>query len=464
MFKPFRLIAILLATTLAETVSAQSTAGDAPLPTVAVDATPPPESWPRLLGRGFDGTAATDKSFDWDAKPQRIWSLDLGDGYGLGAVWGDAYYQSDAETTSEGVKERLRCIHLLTGKVLWQDARPLAYRDLYGYEAGPRSTPAVDADFVFTYGVAGELVCRDRMTHQVVWSVDTVTTYGVVQNFFGVGSSPLLLDDNVVVMVGGSPVEDQHIAPGWLDRVSANGSLLVAFDRKTGKERWKCGDDLASYSSPRTIRLSDRNHVLVLGRDSLWCVDAGTGTVAWSHPHRADLLESVNAMSPVVSGDHVFISECYQIGSVLLKVSSESAKRVWKDPQANRRKQAMRCHWATPVLYDGFLYGCSGRNAPDSDFRCVEWMTGNVRWSDSSRTRSSVTRVGEFLMVLEEGGGMQVIRANPDAFELVADWDLGAVDFQTSPLKYPCWAAPIVVGDKMIVRGDDQVVCFQLTP
>ncbi len=333
---------------------------------------------------------------------------------------------------------------------------------MYGYENGPRSTATVDGEQIFTFGVGGRLVCRNRSDGKLIWQIDTNQAYGVVQNFFGVGSSPLVFNELVIVMVGGSPAADADIAPGRLDRVSPNGTALVAFDRNTGKERWKCGNDLASYSSPRTIDLADGPLILAFCRDGLIAVDPKSGTVKWRFDHRARILESVNAIVPVVSDDHVFISECYELGSVLLKVSSKGAAVVWKDPPGDRRRQAMRSHWSTPILVDGFLYGCSGRNAPDSDFRCVELMSGKVQWTDPRRIRSSVTLVGDQMLVLEERGALQVMKVNHHQMQVVAEWDLSSSDGKRPAISYPCWAAPIVAGDKLLLRGDRTVFCLQI--
>ncbi|WP_419195205.1 PQQ-binding-like beta-propeller repeat protein [Novipirellula herctigrandis] len=423
-----------------------------------------PASWTRLLGNNADGVAVTEWDFNWTQQPSLLWSLPVGDGYGLGAVWGNEYYQADAIQNASATLSRLRCIDLQTGSVKADESRVLSYRDMYGYEVGPRATPTLDEDYVFTLGVSGELVCRDRRTLQTRWVVNTKKKYGVIQNFFGVGSSPLLLGDWVIVMVGGSPAESQTLPPGQLDRVDPNGSLLVAFDKKTGEERWKSGNDLASYSSPRTVVIDGKTFVLAFARSGLVCIDARVGKVAWKYDHRAGIVESVNAMMPVVFGDEVFVSECYQVGSVLLKASPDKADALWKDPAKNRRKQAMRVHWSTPVLVNGYLYGCSGRNAVDSDFRCVEWSTGEVMWVDERRSRSSVTRVGEALLVLDESGGMQVIRADPTKLNVISEWDFSGDDGGTVALSYPCWAAPIVVGDKMLIRGDQNVLCFSLNP
>ncbi len=422
------------------------------------------QDWPRLLGATYDGVApASDVSIDWSAKPEFVWSVNLGDGYGLGSVVGAQYLQMDAERSATGVLERIRSFDLDSGELRWEQSQSIQYRDMYGYEAGPRGTPAVHNDKIVSLGVSGQLNCRRLGDGKLIWNVDTNAKYAVVQNFFGVGTSPLIIDDRVIVMVGGSPQEDQRIAPGRLDRVSPNGSALVAFDLSDGKELWRAGNDLASYSSPRPMTIDGKTIVLAFARSKLLAIDPIDGKLLWQFEHRAEILESVNAMVPVVDGDHVFISECYDVGSVLLEATLRDAKVVWSDPPGNRRAQAMRVHWSTPILVDGNLYGCSGRNAPDSDFRCIDFKTGKVHWSDDRRTRVSITRVGDMLVLLEERGELQIVRPDPERFDLVARWDLSIADGQRPKISYPCWAAPIVVGDKLIVRGDDKVICLRLS-
>lgn len=419
-------------------------------------------SWPRFLGPQFNGSAVVTRQFDFAQEPAFVWSIPLGDGYGMGSVADGRYLQLDAEPAeAAGRRERLRCFDLATARLQWSASDAVSYRDLFGYEDGPRASPTIADGVVYTLGVAGLLNARQLDDGSLLWSVDTNQQYGVVQNFFGVASSPLIYGDQVLVMIGGSPPADQSIPPARLDRVSANGSVLVSFDAKTGAERWRCGDDLASYSSPMLAELDGRPVVLVFARGGLWAIDPAVGEVLWRYDHRASVLESVNAMVPVVAGEYVFISECYEVGSVLLRVTAEGAETVWKDPSRNRRLQSMRCHWSTPVLVDGFLYGCSGRNAPDSDFRCIDFRTGQVRWQDDRRIRSSVTRLGDHLLVMEERGLLQVLKADPQQLQVVAEWDLAEASGERPPLQYPCWSAPIVIDDKLLVRGTERVLCLQ---
>ncbi|MEC8473267.1 MAG: PQQ-binding-like beta-propeller repeat protein, partial [Planctomycetota bacterium] len=279
--------------------------------------------WPRFLGANYDGAALVgDQSIDWSVEPSFQWNIEVGDGYGIASVNGGRVYQSDAVGGSRFTAgdERLRCLDLSSGKVLWEKQEPIEYQDMYGYEAGPRSSPIIHQGRVITYGVTGLLMCRDALTGSTLWKNEVSQTYGVVQNFFGVGAAPMVAGDLVVVMVGGSPPEDQDLPPGQLDRVNPNGTALVAFDLNNGKEKWKVGDDLASYSSPRFMKIGGKDSVIAFCRGGLLAVELETGKQLWKYAHRASILESVNAMMPIVNNDQIFISECYQLGSVLLQV------------------------------------------------------------------------------------------------------------------------------------------------
>jgi outer membrane protein assembly factor BamB len=419
------------------------------------------EDWPRFLGPTFDGKSTeTGIRTDWsgDRLPV-VWSMPVGTSYGIGAVAGGRYFQHERV----GNFERLRVVRAETGEPLWSDDKPVVYDDLYGYNNGPRDTPAVDGDNVVTFGVAGRLTCRDVIDGRVKWSIDTNAQYGVIQNFFGVGCSPLIRGNNVIVMVGGSPPEDANLPPGRLDRVTPNGSAVVAFDLATGKEVWKVGDDLASYSSPRLMKVDGGEILLVFARDGLLAVDPDNGTLLWDYPHRSRILESVNGIVPVVSGNRVFLSECYEVGAVMLQASRDGVTEVWKDP-SNRRLQSFRAHWATPIVVGDFLFGCSGRNEPDSDLRCIRWDNGKVAWGDNRRSRSSLLHVDGHLVVLDESGLLELIKVDPDRLNVITSIDLDRPAPGRPTLGRPYWAAPIVSHGLLYVRGSDRVLCLELIP
>jgi outer membrane protein assembly factor BamB len=325
--------------------------------------------------------------------------------------------------------------------------------------------PVVDGNKVYVYGVAGKLSCVGLEDGKTVWQRDLNREFGVVQNFFGVASTPRVAGDQLIVMVGGSPAESQRVPPGRLDMVQANGSAIVAFDKQTGKQLYRVGDDLASYSSPQVARIGNRDLGLALARGGLFAWNLSDGQVEFSFPWRARSLESVNAAQPIVTGNQVFISETYEIGSALLEIAGREPKVLWQDGK-RRGDQAFRAHWSTPVLIDGHLYGCSGRNQPDCDFRCVRLSDGEVLWTQRRHQRASVLAVDGYLIVLYENGELELVRPSTTEYTVVRKVDLGAIpaEDQTPLLDEPCWAAPVLSHGLLYVRGNSRLLCFDLIP
>ncbi|MEZ6090432.1 MAG: PQQ-binding-like beta-propeller repeat protein [Pirellulaceae bacterium] len=286
-----------------------------------------------------------------------------------------------------------------------------------------------------------------------------------MQNFFGVSCCPVLFQDLVIVMVGGSPPADQRLPLGRLDMVSGNGSGIVAFAQSDGREVYRVSDELASYSTPVIANVNANPIGFAFTRGGLLAFDPKAGKEYWLFPWRAPRLESVNAALPIVRGDEVLISECYDIGSAMLKITKSDYKVQWQDPPS-RREQAMRAHWATPIEYKGYVYGCSGRNEPDSDLRCIRWSDGELMWTEDNRIRTSLLLIDDHFVVLNERGRMQLIQATSDAYRPVTEIDLSDSlgGFEAPFLDSPCWAAPIVANGLMYVRGANRVACFRLIP
>ncbi|MDG1875601.1 MAG: hypothetical protein P8J27_16945, partial [Mariniblastus sp.] len=164
---------------------------------------------------------------------------------------------------------------------------------------------------------------------------------------------------------------------------------------------------------------------------------------------------------------HVLISECYEIGSALLKIQSQNkaqsalgAEVVWTDQ--GKRDTAMMAHWSTPIVVGELMFGCSGRHTGNAELRCIDWRTGKVHWSQKGLTRSSMLLIDGHLVVHAEDGKLCLIRATQEKFDLVTIYDPGTsagVNFQQ-----PCWAAPIVSHGLLYVRGKNTLACFELIP
>ncbi|NLF69202.1 MAG: PQQ-binding-like beta-propeller repeat protein [Candidatus Anammoximicrobium sp.] len=423
----------------------------------------PNGDWPTFLGPTGDGKS-TERGLvlNWPAQgPRVVWHKRLGASYGIGSVSRGRLYQFDRFADNA----RLTCLNALTGDELWRFESPTDYSDMYGYHGGPRCSPLVDGERVYLFGADGMLFCLNTSDGKLLWQVNTREAFGVVQNFFGVASNPVVEGRLLIVMVGGSPAACQNVPPGQLDEVVGDGSGIVAFDKRTGEVVYAISDELASCASLKLATIGDRRWCFAFARGGLLGFEPATGQVDFHYPWRAKLLESVHASVPVVAGDEVLISEAYGPGSSLLKVRPGGYEVVWRDKPRSREK-AMQTHWNTPIYHDGSLYGCSGRHTHNADLRCVDWRTGKVMWTADRTTRTSLLYVDGHFISLGEFGQLIVFKANPARFELVAAVEEGTLRSEVGEplLAYPCWAAPILSHGLLYVRGNDRLVCLDLRP
>ena len=429
------------------------------------------EDWGTFLGPSGTGSSSlAGIASPWEANgPRVVWQAEIGEGYCAPAVAGGRAFLFDRVAN----RLRLRAVEAETGRPLWEAGREVLYTDSFGYDGGPRAQPVVAGHRVLTFGPDGRLECRAIIDGSLLWEVDTSATYHVVQNFFGVGTAPLVVGPLrvgaeertlVVVQVGGSREGANPAAPERLDLVKGLDSGLVAFDIVSGAEVWRATNQLASYSVPVLVTIGGRPLILAWMRDELVAVEPATGKLLDRFRWRSDELFSVVAASPVVSGDQVLLSECYGPGSVLLALENDAFREVRRDKPGARPRQALKTHWNTPVLRDGYVYGSSGRNAGDAQLVCVNWATGVVGWSEGGLGRSSVTLVDDHLLILGEYGDLVLARATPEKYEEVSRVRPLDAASGRELLAPPCWAAPVIARGLVFVRGTGRVVCLDLMP
>lgn len=414
--------------------------------------------WPTFLGPDGDGKSRErGLCFDWpDEGPAIVWQTPLGVGYSGPSISRGRLFHFDRH----GDEDRLTCRNAETGESLWVVSYPTAYEDLLGYNNGPRCSPVVDGARVYTFSAEGVLRCARVTDGELVWEVDTSADFNVVKNFFGVGSTPLVVGERLIVNVGGSPRGGPADVYAARNGARTNGAGVVAFDKRSGEVVWQCAEELASYASPVAAEIDGRAWCFVFARGGLIGLDPRRGEIDFEYPWRAKQLESVNASSPVVVRDEVFISETYGPGSSLLRVRPGGYDVVWKDDPRKRRK-AMQLHWNTAVYHEGYLYGSSGRHSNQAELRCVEWSTGEVKWRQGFLGRCSLIYADGHLISLSEHGTLQVLRANPEQYDLVESVWLEDAD-GNELLKPEAWTAPVLARGLLYVRGEDRLVCIDL--
>lgn len=422
--------------------------------------------WPGFLGPAGDSTSPEKGILSpWPEQGLRlVWKREVGEGYGMPSIARGRLLQFERV----GDKARLNCLNSTTGELLWTFAYPTAYEDDFGYSNGPRCSPVIDDDRAYIYGAEGMLHCLNVADGKLLWKVDTMRDFGVIKNFFGVGSTPVIFNDLLLVHVGGSP-------PGSADEpfgaLQGNGSAVVAFDKLTGKVRYQTGDELASYAGPVLATIDGRPWCFQLARGGLLGFDPRDGKIDFHFPWRADDLASVNASNPVVAGDKVFITETYGPGSACVQVRPGGYKVLWTDENKPSRDKSLQGHWCTPIHHKGYLYGCSGRYQTNGELRCVELATGKVRWRKTGLGRTSLLMVDGHLLALSETGLLVLLKVNPDKYEEISRLDfadpdrpeyLGGTRFALH--HDPYWAAPILSHGLLYVRGQQRLACFELIP
>ncbi len=396
---------------------------------IANGADSPGEDWPCFLGPRTDGTSIeTGLLKSWPPQgPPVVWKRVVGNAY-------------SGPVTSQGKlvffhrignEEILQCVGARDGKDVWKFGYPTQYEDRYGYNNGPRSSPAIDGDRVYSYGAEGVLTCLDIATGKLVWQRPVNKEFDVPQGFFGAGAAPVVEGDLILINIG-----------------ATNGGSLAAFNKTTGQTVWKTGNDEASYSTPVVREINGQRLALFLTREGFVAVEPKTGALKYQYPFRSRTHESVNAATPVVSGDLVFLSATYNVGAALLKLEPGGLKEIW------RSRTAMQNHWATSVLKDGFLYGMDGRHEAGSNFRCIELMTGNVKWTaDEGLGRSAFIWAEGNLIALGERGELALIKASPEKYEEISRVQL---------LEYPCWTPPVLSHGLLYIRNETNLVCLNL--
>jgi len=435
------------------------------------------EDWPEFLGPRRDATSLETGLLDKFPQdgPPIVWKKVIGAGYSAPSV-------RDGRLVFHhrlGFEEIVECVDAATGKEIWRFGYPSRYRDPYGYNNGPRCTPLITKERVYVYGAEGMLHCLDFRNGHQIWRRNTATDWNVPRAFFGVGSTPILEDGKLIVMVGGQP----NAGIVALD-ANTGRTLWESVGRDTWEDSYKTGwpgtppviwrgtEKIASYAAPVVATFHGRKHLLCLVRQGLVSIDPNDGSVNFKRWFRARVNDSVNAMNPVVLDDTILISAAYYgVGSVALKVNPDgkSFEEIWstdKRRASNRRHEpVLEIHWTTPVLKDGHIYAFSGRNEPDARFRCVEMKNGKVMWDrdeswvkTASKTpdaygRGSAILADDKLIVLGEGGLLGLVRPNPDKLEEISRW-------QVPEFHHPCWAAPILSDKKVYLRSEDRLICL----
>ncbi|MEM6691263.1 MAG: PQQ-binding-like beta-propeller repeat protein, partial [Planctomycetota bacterium] len=308
------------------------------------------EDWPGWMGSQRDGVYREDGIIDSipeDGLKFR-WKVPIQGGYAGPAVSdgkvfvfdyvkssGSAFNNPGQRATLQG-KERLTALEVATGKVLWQLEYDCPYS--ISYPAGPRCTPTVDGDRVYTLGSQGDLKCVSVSDGNEIWSRSFVDEFQAEVPIWGFSAHPLVHGDRLYTMVGG-----------------INGSV-VAFDKMTGKTVWEAIKGKAGYCPPVMLNRGGTEHLLVYHPDAVALLNPDTGQSIWSVDIQPEYEMSISR--PMIDGNRMYASGIHD-SAVMIDLSDDglNAKPAWR---SQNRNDAIHSSNATPMFVDGILYGTDG--------------------------------------------------------------------------------------------------------
>lgn len=404
--------------------------------------------WSQYLGPRGDSTSPETGLLDkWPADgPTELWRIEMGPGYGGAAVDGGEVFLLDRVHSQA---EILRVLDFETGREKWR----------YRYEApgrvgheGSRCTPSVTDTHIYTTGQFGHLYAFDRKARKVAWSVDLLEKYpdsdGNDGQGWGYGMNPLIVGDLVVA----ASYASEH--PG-----------LIAFDQKTGKVVWEsiAFGDSSMYSSPLIRTIAGKTGIVVRNIKNLYFIDAETGETLFTHQCYSKGKIPITPITVMPDGEHVFVTQGYGMGSVMLKVTHEA--EGFRVEEKYRTVEGSQIHPA--IAIGEYLYINHGENATHSKARrkfaglaCVDPETGKVLWNtgaDPFLGRGATLYVeGKLIAQDAEDGMVYLIDPSPTGYKQISGFKA------TDAKQKKAWAPLTIADGRMILRDQDELACFDL--
>lgn len=384
-------------------------------------------SWQGAKGDRRSGVTGIIK--DWSGGLEKLWEVDYLCQGDSSATWSAPVIQGNrlvifGRSTEDDL---IFALNPADGNLLWQASYSAKAAATHG--AGPRATPAIDEDRVYTFGRSGDLVSWALFDGKELWRAN-VADEGGKEPTWGYASSPLILGTRIIVQGGGT-------------------ARTIAYDKITGKVAWKSGRGPAGYAAVTRMDVAGKPMVLAFHGKGLAALEADNGdelwSVAWETPY------DVNASTPIAIGDSVFITSGYGTGSMLLKAGSTGAEIVW-------RSKVIASQHSDPYVIDGFLYGYSGDSFQNRGaFKCVSLEDGAEKWATDEMGWGTCVFVDGHLLCCDIKGNVFLMRPDPDRFVKVTEMRNALGD-----ISGPVWTRPVVANGLLYLRFKQRLVCYNL--
>jgi outer membrane protein assembly factor BamB len=364
--------------------------------------------WPSWRGPNRDGKSAeTDWSISWgESGPKQLWKKNVGIGCSSMVIFdGKLYSAGNADN-----QDTIYCLDAATGNEIWKHSYP-AELDPKMFEGGPGATPIVDDGHVYMLSRDGDILCLNAADGNPVWSKKAQSDFGAKKPSWGFSGSPLVVGD--VVYFG--------------------ADALIAFNKKTGDVIWKTDKNGVEYAAPILYEYNGTQYIVTFGKSGLSLHKLSDGSLAARLDFGMD--RGVQAATPVVKDDLIFISAGYNKGAMLARFDGAKLEKVWDG-------RVMRNKFSSCVLVGDHLYGFD-----ENTLKCIELKSGAVKWESTDFGHGTMIVAGGMMIIFsEQGGELAVAEANPNALEVVVKHQI---------LDGRSWVAPALANGHLYVKNNN---------
>lgn len=381
------------------------------------------QDWPQWRGTDRDGKVTGFKApAAWPAELKQEWKVTVGSGDATSVLIGNKIYLN----TRQGDQEVVLCIDAATGKELWKTgyASVAVTGPSASQHPGPRATPAVSNAKLVTFGAAGILSCLDAATGKLIWRKDNPTN---AYPAFFTGTSPLIVDGMCILHIG-----------------KKDDGQVIAYDMKSGNEKWKWTGDGPSYSSPSVMTIDGKKLLIVITEKNIMALSLTDGKQLWQIETPVQQ-RFYNCVSPYIDGQTIYLTG-QGTGMKAIKVvksgNDYTTKELWSNAEVGAK-------WNTPILKDGFLYGFTDQKR----IYCINAATGQTAWIDNAVNSdfSTIVDCGSVIIGLTSTDNLIIMKPDSKAYSEVVKYKVS----ETSIYSYP-----VISGNSIYIKDAETLMRY----
>jgi outer membrane protein assembly factor BamB len=376
----------------------------------------------------------------------RVWTAKIGAGYAGPAVAEGRVFVTDR--LADKTLERVLCFDAETGQEIWK--HPYESRYTISYPLGPRATPTVDGDRVYTLGAMGHLFCFDVATGEVVWQKYLPDDFGTEVPTWGMAGAPLVDGDQLIILAGGKP-----------------DALVLSLDKYTGAERWRAlNGDEPGYCPPVILEIGGKRQLIIWHPAAVVGLDPTDGKVLWEQPF--DVPAGMTIPTPRTVGNRLFVTGFY-CGPLMIELGPDgtSPEELWRTKPGNneRANDSLHAVMCTPIVTEKYIYGVGSYG----DFRCLDADTGEIVWEAEKPTPTGKGRwwnaflvpQGDRVVICNEQGEVIFAKVSPAGYE---EQSRAKLIEPTQPIRrrMTVWSHPAFAEQSVFARNDGELIRVNL--